>query len=278
MTTITTRERVGRAPRHPLADPRHRRRGGHRRRLRRRLLGLEPGLRRGRSRRSRSRPWIKDLGYGVWLMPAILAPLIIRKPGAAIFAEMVAAGLSALLGSTWGPDVLLSGFLQGAAAELVFAFTLYRSYGVITLVLAAVASALAAFVHDWVIWYPDRRPDDPDPPRHRDGRLGRASSPRVARSSWPARCAGPASWTGSRTDHGGGGGAASRRRAASGPRGSGSPTGAPTGRRSATSRSSVAPGACLLVVGPSGSGKSTLGLAIAGLIPRDIPGEVARRR
>jgi len=99
-------------------------------------------------------PWLKDLGYGIWLMPAILAPLIIRKPGAAIFAEMVAAGLSALLGSTWGPDVLLSGFLQGAAAELVFAFTLYRSYGVITLVLAAVASALAAFVHDWVIWYP----------------------------------------------------------------------------------------------------------------------------
>jgi energy-coupling factor transport system substrate-specific component len=99
-------------------------------------------------------PWLKDLGYGIWLMPAIVAPLIIRKPGAAIFAEMVAAGLSALLGSTWGPDVLLSGFLQGAAAELVFAFTLYRSYGVITLVLAAVASALAAFVHDWVIWYP----------------------------------------------------------------------------------------------------------------------------
>ena len=99
-------------------------------------------------------PWIKDLMYGVWLMPAILAPLIIRKPGAAIFAEMVAAGLSALLGNVWGPDVLLSGFMQGAAAELAFAFTLYRSYGAVTLVVAAVASALAAFVHDWVIYYP----------------------------------------------------------------------------------------------------------------------------
>jgi energy-coupling factor transporter ATP-binding protein EcfA2 len=32
-------------------------------------------------------------------------------------------------------------------------------------------------------------------------------------------------------------------------------------------------GARLLVIGPSGSGKSTLGLALAGLIPRDIPGE-----
>ncbi len=34
----------------------------------------------------------------------------------------------------------------------------------------------------------------------------------------------------------------------------------------------VEPGQTLLVVGPSGSGKSTLGLAIAGLVPREIPG------
>ena len=33
------------------------------------------------------------------------------------------------------------------------------------------------------------------------------------------------------------------------------------------------PGACLLVVGPSGSGKSTLALALAGLVPREMPGE-----
>ncbi|HYM84679.1 MAG TPA: ECF transporter S component, partial [Candidatus Dormibacteraeota bacterium] len=64
-------------------------------------------------------PWAKDLLYAVWLVPAVLAPLIVRKPGAAIFAEMVAAGVSAILGSAWGPDVLLSGFVQGAAAELV---------------------------------------------------------------------------------------------------------------------------------------------------------------
>ena len=99
-------------------------------------------------------PPLRDLMYGVWLMPAILAPLVIRKPGAALFAEMVAAGVSALLGSQWSVDTLLSGFLQGAAAELVFAFTLYRSYGAITLVVAALASALAAFIHDWVLYYP----------------------------------------------------------------------------------------------------------------------------
>ena len=98
-------------------------------------------------------PPVQDIMYGVWLVPAILAPLVIRKPGAALFAEMVAAGVSALLGSQWSVDTLLSGFMQGAAAELIFAFTLYRSYGLVTLVVAASASALAAWLHDWVLYY-----------------------------------------------------------------------------------------------------------------------------
>src|SRR6185369_7284313 len=96
-------------------------------------------------------PPLRDLMYGVWLMPAILAPLVIRKPGAALFAEMVAAGVSALLGSQWGPDTLLSGFVQGAAAELVFAFVVYRRWSLPILAVAAVASAAAAWAHDWVI-------------------------------------------------------------------------------------------------------------------------------
>lgn len=98
-------------------------------------------------------PAAKDLFYAVWLIPAVLAPLIIRKPGAALFAEMVAAGVAALIGSQWGVDTLLSGFLQGAAAELVFAFTLYRVWSLPVLALAAAASAMAAWLHDWVLYY-----------------------------------------------------------------------------------------------------------------------------
>lgn len=96
---------------------------------------------------------LRDLGYAVWLIPAVLAPLVIRKPGAALFAEMVAAGVSAFLGSLWGVDTLLSGFVQGAAAELVFAFTLYRLWSFPILAIAAVASAAAAWIHDWVIYF-----------------------------------------------------------------------------------------------------------------------------
>lgn len=101
---------------------------------------------------------LRDLGYAVWLIPAVLGPLVVRKPGAALFAEMVAAGVSALLGSLWSVDTLLSGFVQGAAAELVFAFTLYRVWTFPVLAAAAVASAAAAWVHDWVLYYADIDP------------------------------------------------------------------------------------------------------------------------
>jgi energy-coupling factor transport system substrate-specific component len=100
-------------------------------------------------------PPLADWSYGMWLVPAVLAPLIVRKPGAALFAEMVAASLSAILGSQWGPDTLLSGFIQGAAAELVFLVFRYRRWSIDVLVLAAIASALGAWVHDWWLYYAD---------------------------------------------------------------------------------------------------------------------------
>jgi energy-coupling factor transport system substrate-specific component len=91
--------------------------------------------------------------YGFWLLPAVVAPAIVRKPGAALFAELVAASLSVLLVSQWGPDAILSGFLQGLGAELVFALFRYRRYDVLAIALAGVASAALAFVHDWLVWY-----------------------------------------------------------------------------------------------------------------------------
>jgi energy-coupling factor transport system substrate-specific component len=100
-------------------------------------------------------PVLRDSLYAVWLVPAVLAPLIVRKPGAAIFAEMVAAGVSATLGSQWGVDTLVSGFVQGAAAELVFALVRYRNWSSPVLAIAAIASAAAAWIHDWVVYYAD---------------------------------------------------------------------------------------------------------------------------
>jgi energy-coupling factor transport system substrate-specific component len=98
-------------------------------------------------------PVLQDWVYGVWLVPAVLGPLIVRKPGAAIVAELIAAGVAAFLGSAWGVDALLSGLLQGLAAEAVFAIVRYRSWSLSVLAAAAVASAVAAWAHDWVLYY-----------------------------------------------------------------------------------------------------------------------------
>jgi energy-coupling factor transport system substrate-specific component len=100
---------------------------------------------------------VKPVQYvisGVWLLPAVIAPLIVRKPGAALFAEVVAASVSAMLGSIWGLDTLLSGFAQGAGAELVFAFTLYRSWSLPVALLAGAGAAVGEALHDLPIYFP----------------------------------------------------------------------------------------------------------------------------
>jgi energy-coupling factor transport system substrate-specific component len=90
---------------------------------------------------------------GVWLLPAVVAPLVVRKPGAAIFAEMVAAIVSVLLGNQWGLDVLLSGFVQGAGAELLFAFVLYRNFSPLVAALAGAGAGVGEALHDLPVYY-----------------------------------------------------------------------------------------------------------------------------
>ena len=93
--------------------------------------------------------------YGMWLLPAVLAPLVIRKRGAAVYAELVAAVVSALLGTWWGLSVIAYGLAQGVAAELVFALALYRSWRPVTAALAGAAAGVAAAMLDLVLYYPD---------------------------------------------------------------------------------------------------------------------------
>jgi len=101
---------------------------------------------------------VNPLAYlvsGVWLIPGVLAMLVIRKPGAAIFTEVLAAIVSALLGSLWGLDTVLSGAVQGAGAELVFAALFYRSFGLPIALFAGAGSAVGEWLHDMPIYYPD---------------------------------------------------------------------------------------------------------------------------
>jgi energy-coupling factor transport system permease protein len=100
---------------------------------------------------------VNPLAYlvsGVWLIPAVLGALIIRKPGAAIASEVIAASVSALLGSVWGLDTVLSGAIQGAGAEIVFAAMFYRSFGLPISLLAGAGAAVGEWLHDMPVYYP----------------------------------------------------------------------------------------------------------------------------
>ncbi|MGH8775657.1 MAG: ECF transporter S component [Jiangellaceae bacterium] len=93
--------------------------------------------------------------YGVWLVPGVLAMLVVRKPGAAVFAMVLAATVSALLGSAWGTQVIWYGLIEGLAPELVFLALGYRKFGLPIALLASAAAGLAAASLDWYYYYRD---------------------------------------------------------------------------------------------------------------------------
>jgi energy-coupling factor transport system permease protein len=93
--------------------------------------------------------------YGVWLLPAVVGGLVIRKPGAAFYTETLAALVSVALGTVWGWTLVLQGPLEAAAGELAFALVAYRSFGLATALLSGSLAGLAASVYDVFIWYPD---------------------------------------------------------------------------------------------------------------------------
>jgi len=100
-------------------------------------------------------PASQALIYGVWLLPAVLAGLILRKPGAAVYAETVAAVVSALLGDTWGLTVIPQGLLEGFGAELVFLAVWYRSFRLPVAVAAGALAGLFATGFDAFYWLGD---------------------------------------------------------------------------------------------------------------------------
>lgn len=92
-------------------------------------------------------PGFGGLVSGIWFLGGPLGALIIRKPGAAIFVEIIAATVSALVGNQWGISTLYSGFAQGLGAELIFLIFMYRRYN---LTLASVAGLMAG-VGAWTL-------------------------------------------------------------------------------------------------------------------------------
>jgi energy-coupling factor transport system substrate-specific component len=93
-------------------------------------------------------PGLGGFAVGIWLIGGVIGGLVIRKPGAALLVEVVAAAVSATIGNIWGPSTLLSGLVQGLGAELIFAVFLYRRFGIGVAALAGVGAGVAAWIFE----------------------------------------------------------------------------------------------------------------------------------
>ena len=91
-------------------------------------------------------PGLGGLFTGIWFLGGTLGGLVIRKPGAAVFVEVLAASVSAVIGSQWGIETLYSGLAQGLGAEIVFLIFAYKEFSTTVAVLAGMGSAVGAFV------------------------------------------------------------------------------------------------------------------------------------
>jgi energy-coupling factor transport system substrate-specific component len=101
-------------------------------------------------------PPLGELMLGIWLIPAVVGALVVRRPGAALFTELVAANVELFLGNKWGAAVLLSGVLQGLGVELALALFRHRRFGVAVAVLGGVLSAVFEIVFfEWQSYVAD---------------------------------------------------------------------------------------------------------------------------
>lgn len=90
-------------------------------------------------------PPVVQIFVGFWFIAGIVAGYVIQKPGAAFLGEVIAALVSMLLGSMWGVWIIVSGLVQGAATEGIFAAYRYKKFNYLTVCLAGIFTALISF-------------------------------------------------------------------------------------------------------------------------------------
>lgn len=93
-----------------------------------------------------------DMVYGIWFVASITAAYIIRKPGIAFGAEMLAALGEVLLGTPAGVSVFIGAAIQGIGCEAVFAATKWKKYSTPVLVLAGMGASVTSFLYNYVAY------------------------------------------------------------------------------------------------------------------------------
>lgn len=103
-------------------------------------------------------PGLVALADGIWLVGGLLVGLIIRRPGAALFGELLASLVSAAIGNQWGYTVLLTGLAQGIALEAGFLLWRYRGNLWLTAATAGLVGGLVQGAVEIAYWYPATEP------------------------------------------------------------------------------------------------------------------------
>lgn len=96
-------------------------------------------------------PGLGGIAAGVWLLGGVLGGLVIRKPFAALYVEVLAASVSAGFGNQWGIETVYSGIAQGLGAELIFFLFAYRRFGLPIAVLSGAGAGVGAFVLEFFL-------------------------------------------------------------------------------------------------------------------------------
>lgn len=91
----------------------------------------------------------KGLLGGPWLIAGVVGGLVVRRPGAALLAEFLAASVSGLIGTQWGATVLLSGLLQGLGVEFALALFMFRLFNVYVAALGGALAAAFETLYEW---------------------------------------------------------------------------------------------------------------------------------
>ena len=98
-----------------------------------------------------------ELGFfvaGFYVAAGVIVGYVVRRPGAALLGEMIAALIEVPL-TPFGAAALVIGFLQGIGTEAVFAATRYRNWSLPVLLAAGAVGAAAGFFgyEYWVFGY-----------------------------------------------------------------------------------------------------------------------------
>jgi len=101
-------------------------------------------------------PPLSELQLGVWLIPAVLGGVLVRKPGAALYAELIAASLELVLGGNpWSFTVLISGACQAVGIEAVLAMVSWRKLNLPLAMAGAAIGAVFEVFYEYYSWVPD---------------------------------------------------------------------------------------------------------------------------